>query len=177
VSESESDPQNQRHINTNNSQFSLSDQLDQNPNKLRKPDEYEEQIPQIITVSEAISSKSNGVFHTALRDSTESSSLSWNFCNSSIESIAKSHESNAITETLKSWKEEEENEELKDSEPVTKKKKELPAHSRIRTKNQENRIRNSEFLKVLAQTSDWNSGKHGNFVLIRSKTTVNLRTM
>jgi len=73
---------------------------------------------------------------------------------------------------------EEEGKKFKDSEPVKKKKKkELPVYSRIRTKNQWNRIRNSESLKILAQISDWNPGKHENFILTHSKTITNPRTM
>jgi len=137
-------------------------------------DEHEEQN---LTVSEANLSQNQWDFHSALRDSIQSSSLSWNFRNSSIESIARSHESNAITETLKAEEKKKKAKKFKDSEPVKKKKKELPVYSRIRTKNQWNRIRNSVFLKILAQISDWNPGKHENFIFTHSKAITNPRTM
>jgi len=69
-----------------------------NPNKLKKdwrtfprnPNRFRSQL-----------SQNQWNFRAAIKDSTESSSLSWCFCNSSIESIARSNEFNTITETLR----------------------------------------------------------------------------
>jgi len=67
--------------------------------------------------------------------------------------------------------------EFKGSESDKKRKKKLPACYWIRTKNQQNRIESSKFLKVLARISNWNSGKHKNLIFTRSNTTMNLKTM
>ena len=92
----------------------------------------------------------------ALRDSIESSSLSYNFCNSSAKSIAKSNESGAITETV--W-EEEESEEFKDSEPVRKKKEESRFISGFQSQNQQQN-QDRRILKVQNRISEQNQVKN-----------------
>jgi len=89
-------PQNQCQV-TNNSQISLSIQLDQittNSERLKSkftnPNRFRSKL-----------SQNQWNLRVALRDSTESSSLSRCFCNSSIESIARSNKFNTITETLR----------------------------------------------------------------------------
>jgi len=72
---SESHTQNQRHINKNNSQISLSIQLDQNHNKLKKLKNKKE-FSQTLTVFCKQFKVNQWSFATALRDSPESSSLS-----------------------------------------------------------------------------------------------------
>ena len=69
-----------------------------NPNKLKKIEETFSENPNRFRSK---LSQNQWNFHAALRNSTESSSLSWCFCNSSIESIARSNEFNTITETLR----------------------------------------------------------------------------
>jgi len=75
-------------------QFSLSIQLDQNHNKLRKL----KNTSQTLTVSEANSSQINEVFISSQRFMAESSSLSRCLCNSSITFVTRSSESDTITE-------------------------------------------------------------------------------
>jgi len=148
-------------------------QLDQNHNKLRNwwtwrtnPNRFRSNFKQIKWSFSYSSQRFNWIFITELE------CLQFkHWIHSQKPRIQCDHRN------PKSWKEEEENEEFKDSEPVKKKRKELPVYSRIRTKNQWNRIRNSEFLKILAQISDWNPGKHENFILTHSKTTTNPGTM
>ena len=91
-------PQNKRQV-TNNSQISLSIQLDQT---ITNSERLKNKFTKTLTVSEASLNQNQWSFCAALRDSIESSSSSYDSCNSSAKSIARSDESDAITETLRS---------------------------------------------------------------------------